>query len=206
MPTQLQNLRSKVRSRLGRASTDGFLTDSKLTTMVNEALQSYSVEGDWEFLEAVETIATSATQTYTPNSNSRGTIALHDWDGDPLKRVPINELLMMGDAASDYVRLFANVSDIIYLFPTPNGSLGNLTHVYASTEPELSGDTDTPLLPTPYDPVVVNHVCYQACLAEGDLKGAAAFYDQYEKWVGRLPRSQRLSVSTGGGVPMEQSS
>lgn len=199
--TTLTNLRTKVRNRLGRPDTDAFLTDAKLTAYINEALSVYSAEGDWAWLEASETLNTSSgVATVTPDASSRGTIGLFDPTGVPVKRLPLDELMVMGTGQAGITRFFGNVGPVIHLRPVPNATIA-LTHIYLDTETVLSSDSDAPLLPTAWDPVVVNYACYLATLAEGNENEALAYHKGYEGWLGRLPRvGDRLEGSTGGGV------
>lgn len=148
-------MRTAVLRNLGALSTDGDalnLEASFITDILNEANHSVETERDWPWLGATETISTvSGTRLYTPAAGWLRTKALTAADWGPLKVVSQDDLAQAWPTTTDLGTpvLYAEVAGQLDLRPTPNG-VYTLTHSYFRTEPELSSDSDTPLLPNQF--------------------------------------------------------
>lgn|GEM_PF-4237340 len=198
--TTLTNLRTKVRDRMGRPTTDGVLTDAVLAALINEAADLLSVEADWEWLEKSETIATVATQqAYTVAADCRRTIAFLNPNGFPIPRRAIHELRAMGTGTGT-PRTFSPFKNKLELFPIPSG-IESFVHLYIGSETDLASGADVPLVPSVWDPTLVAKACELAAMREGNTTEADAYNTLYDQWVEKMKSiAPRLSSDTGGGV------
>lgn len=198
----LATLRASVLARIGAPTGDSFHTTARLNEQINSALQYVSSLGDWEWLEASETLTTaSGTDTYTVSANALRTIDIVDPTGNPLVRKPIDELEYMpgGAAQSATVRFFANYKNTVILRPVPSAIIA-LKHRYVTVEPVLSGDSDTPLMPAAWQNSIIDRAVYLSEFAAGNVAMAQAADKSFTDWIASMTaRADRRAVTRGGG-------
>lgn len=144
---QLSDIRTAVRAVYGIAANEGNASDTALNELINAALREVTLQYEWHWNEATETITTVAgTASYSRNAACRKTIRVVD-------TVNGRQLLQ---ASPKWVTRWRNVDgtpvywwiedESLYFAPKPAEAKGYL-HVYQATETALSLDTDEPSLP-----------------------------------------------------------
>lgn len=204
-------MRTAVEGRLGVGSGDNFYTDAKLNRWINDALHFWESLEDWPWLWATDTFTTSAdtgTQAL-PNDFLRSRALIID-DREYVKATITDIDAYDARDWYQYSYLYTVEGSNVVFRPIPgsDGSTNNATHRYVKTESELSGDSDTPSLPTRFRPAVVDKATEYAELAAGRTPQAREWGDRAREWERRMrdeskrmwgPR--RIRVRPGGGIP-----
>lgn len=187
----LTEMRTAVRTRLGNPSTDGFFSDAQLTDLINEALQAISSEDDWPWLQTSENIAlTSGDGSYPPAANWIRTKQLYITNFEPLVQISlaeINEITTQGQP--EYFHIY---DEEIVVRPIPTVS-ATLIHQYIRSETALSGDSDTPVMPTMFHYAIVAFACYLAHLRQQRNELAQLELRAYQDWYRRMISFRRRS-------------
>lgn len=166
----LAELRGAVADRCGVRSTDSAY--ATIDDRINEAIHLIETTngGMWDYLyDEVTLNCTANNDTITFTALAAATAL----SGDTIRRVryvettvgtalvpitrrPLSELRAMyaGNVATERVEAYAVDAQRIRLFPTPSTVIAHRVGV-VRTEPDLSGDTDTPLLPSVYHRIIV---------------------------------------------------
>lgn len=196
----LTALRTAVRTRLGVPTNDALFTDTVVTSLINAALHAIETKHDWEWLEADETLATVASQTYVAPTDTDWlrTISCTISGRVPLERRTITELdLMLGDSGTP--RYWGVFNRKIELRPVPSAIL-SIKHRFVQAEPDLVSDSDTPLMPASFHTSIVELAAHYGFRRSKNLPAAGAALSDYQAWEERmLGRADRSSDSAGGG-------
>lgn len=197
----LEAFRTALEHRVGTAYSDAYLT-----SVVNAAVHHVETEHDWPWLEATESINTSSgDSSYPADDTWRRTVSLRLPSGFQLEQVTIEEVDRY-TVDSGEPKFFAVFGDELVVGPTPSSTL-SLQHRYVRTEPDLVGDSDTPILPVTWHLAVVEYAAYTIHRRENDSARAEAALAAYRGWIERMDReASRLSPSVGGGEPLPERS
>lgn len=198
----LLTLRASVRTRLGVPSDDALFTDAVLTSLINDALNYVTTEADWWWLEKQESLSlTSGVSAYAVAADCTRTINVEDPTGVPLQRKPIDELVAMTTAPIGYVRFFSPFGAKLEFRPVPSATIA-VNHRYIGGETALAADTDLPLIPAQFQPMLVEYAVYLAKMRAGNMAEAAANLEVYQGWIKTAKaRDLKLAESNGGGQP-----
>jgi hypothetical protein len=198
----LATLRTNVRTRLGIPTDDALYSDATLTALLNDGLQFISTEADWYWLEKTETLSlVNGTSAYNVAADCTRTINAADPTGVPLERKPIDELEAMSASTGAVVRFFSPYGLQIHFRPVPNTSI-SVSHRYIGGETALSGDSDVPLIPTQFQPILVEYAVYLAKQRAGNVDEAKTNLEEYERLITvAKARNLKLAESRGGGQP-----
>lgn len=197
----LAALRTAVRTRIGVPAADTFFTDTVLTDLVNEALQAVSAEADWPWLQTSTTISTVAgTGTYTPPADWGQTRALTIDGYDAMEYRTLPEIREYLSTIRGVPTVYTVSAEAILMRPVP-AAVYSVTHDYMKGEPALSGDSDTPLMPSQFHYAIVSfavHLAHARNNEIGSYRGAvtgaaAAALQQYQLWLGRMHSQRRRS-------------
>jgi hypothetical protein len=184
-----------VRTRLGNPSTDGFYTDAQIGDLVNEALQVYTTEADWPWLQATTTFPTVAgTATYSPPAGWMKTRLLTIDGYDSMRERSLAEIREVAVAVTGQPDWWALENELINLRPVPN-AVYTVIHDYYKIEPELSS-TAEPLMPAQFRWALVEYACYLAKLRAGYVQEAQAFKSVYEQWIQKMADHRRRTTGT----------
>ena len=196
----LTNMMTSVRTRLGAPSSDSFYTDAKLTEYINEALDWYTAQWDWPWLEKSETINCAASDSdYAVASDYNSTIAVVDAAHTPLVEKPFDELLFMTTAEDANPHFYCVYNATLHVRPVPNGTF-NLTHYYRCLETALSTGSDTPLMPDQYLGCVYEYAAGLGFQAAGNLNDAGEKFKAANAWIEQMrARTNRDAATMGGG-------
>lgn len=195
----LTQLRDAVRVRLGVPASDNFFTDATLTDLINEAVQTYSVEFDWPWLEATTTFATVANQEgYAVPADWVRTQVLTPPDDYPLRYISLNELRQRNEVGGLFSAQFPDsytvAQDQIKLSPIPQ-SVRTYTHDYIKAEPTLSGASDTPLCPAQFQYIIVAKACALGYMRQNEMERAMGWERQYDKWLMRMRDNRKRTTA-----------
>ena len=196
MALDLSTMRTAVRTRLGSPATDGFFSDAQLNDLINEGLQAYATEHDWPWLEATETLTTSAgSAALSPSGTWTRTKGLIIDGYDALEMVSLAELRGVPTTIRGVPRVYCIEQEAILLRPVPNAAY-SVTHDYYKVEPELVGDANQPLLPSQFRYAIIEYATYLAHLRAGQPGPAQAALSAYSQWIQRMRDNRRRSTST----------
>lgn len=203
----LTTMRTAVRTRIGVPSTDTFFVDATLTDIINEALAAVATERDWPWLTTSTTFPTVAgTATYTPTSGWTKTRSLTIDGFDSMEERSLIEIRSIPTTQRGQPSIFAVSGDQIILRTVPD-AVYTITHDYVKTEPALSANGDTPLMPTQFHYAVVAKASELAHLRQGSLAKAEAQKAEYAAWLVRLNDNlrrttapKRIRVRPGSGL------
>ena len=177
---------SDMRSALDRLTGVGMDTTAQ-TEWINSAVQAISTERRWPWLDGTQSTTTTAdTATVALPTDWQSTRAL-TVNGNPYTLVSVRS----GDAGwddwqDDVAYGFAIEGSNIVLYPTPTETGWTVTHRYVKTEPALSGNSDTPLVPSRYHWAIVHYAAALVFDRMGQMPQAAAQRAQYDVWKRRM--------------------
>lgn len=192
----LEQLRDAARIRLGVPANENFYQSQQLDSLLNEALQTISVENAWPWLQTTTTFATVAgTRFYTPPSNWQRTKALSIDGYDPLTFLDLQEIRAWPDSVTDVPMFYTIYQEQIYLAPTPS-AVYTMRHDYIRQETKLLDDTDAPVMPIQFQYSILAFAAHLAYLRAGDLPRAQAALTEYNGWKKRMEEARPRSSST----------
>lgn len=192
----LEQLRDAVRVRLGTPENENFYLSQQLDDLVNEALQTISVENEWPWLQVATTFNTATgTRFYAPPTNWQLTKALSIEGQDALFYIDLQESRNWPDDVQDIPLYYTIYTEQIYLSPTPS-AIYTIRHDYIRQEPRLIDNSDTPLMPPQFHYSIVAFACHLAHLRAGDLPRARAAQDEYNAWKKRMEERRMRTAST----------
>tara|TARA_Y100000296_G_C5164820_1_gene253957 strand:- start:639 stop:1277 length:639 start_codon:yes stop_codon:yes gene_type:complete len=190
-------LQARVRSVAAQNSNDGLITDAWLLAALNETLEEIVVEHDWYWLEAEDTITTTASDgTYAkPSDWARTQTLYHEDKDDPLIYLPRKEILIYR-TRDGFPRYYSFYKNEIIIGPRPSVSGQTIYHEYITEETTLSAGSSVPVLPDRYCPYLV----YKTAVKVGETKRDAALLGTMtqasERWQKLLPRVNKESKQT----------
>lgn len=188
----LSTMRTEVRTRIGNPSTDGFYSDAQLNSLINEAMHFISSADDWPWLQTSENITTVAgTRAYTPNANWVRTKQLYINDSEPFVFISVAEADDNGNRQGQPDQYTIYDEDII-MVPTPS-SVYTVVHQYIKKETDLSGDSDSPIMPTMFHYAIVEKAAELALLRAGYGERASTARQQYQEWYRNMISFRRRS-------------
>tara|TARA_R110002020_G_scaffold1690_5_gene7685 strand:- start:339 stop:956 length:618 start_codon:yes stop_codon:yes gene_type:complete len=202
--TQLSDIRTEVLETAGLASDDSRFPSATLNRIINRALRSVSAEHDWPWNQVqatVNTVASTATSNLPSNTCKIIRLAIDNDDLIPLSaREGATYSQDTGQPRAYWVE-----QDKINWAPVPDGVYA-VNAIYSKYEDALSGDSDTPNLPTRYTDWLVNTALVQVSqrIRDNDLYTMAdrerrAWSRRAADEVRRVAATARPKVRNGWG-------
>lgn len=191
----LAGLRQEVLSRLGLPANDAMAATADLNRAINAALTEYAVEFDWPWL-ALETTLTTVNGTRTSALPTRFVRALYAYVGDEeLEYRSMRDVIpYVGD--SDQPRFYTGSAGSIVWVPTPNGAY-DVVFGYVQSEPVLTADGDTPLLPAPYHDYIVVKAARKIATRLKDTEMVTLLRAEEQDWLRLMRGEARRTASPG---------
>lgn len=186
MSTTLAQLRTRTRQKLGLQANDGMLTDSSLTTTINNALDKMAVEYNWPWLIAHESFNTVVAQNqYDPPADWIKTrwLKINDYDLDSRQRVD----LIQYDLTSGMPTSFAIDEQKIWLSPAPD-AVYSVVHSYMTTENNLTADGDTVKCPDQYSDVIVTYAAIIEARRMNNSSVEQQMLDDKKEWLRNIAK------------------
>lgn len=179
-------LRAALTSRLGIPATgDGLLDPNTLNDLIGVALRDISVESDWPWL------LTSATVTFTNDTAPAPADMVKARDllinSRRAKYAPLSEFLDAQGQRVTYV--WTTIGTSIVLSPTPASTPTDPALYYIQSEPELSADTASPLLPDTYHQVLLARAAYHANTRRNRFEEAMRDDNEYQLSIRKMKDS-----------------
>src|ERR1700746_2871146 len=191
----LAQLRDAVRMRIGSPENDSFYLDPQLDSLINEALQTISVESEWAWLQKSTTFQTVTGQRfYTPPTDWQMTRALSIAGFDALSLLSLQEVRNWPDDIQDLPVYYTITAEQIYLAPAPNTAY-TMRHDYIAQEAKLLDDNDAPIMPKQFHYAIVAFATHLAHVRSGDGVRASAALQEYNAWKGRMENRKLRTAS-----------
>lgn len=186
-------LRTAVKDRLAIPSAgDALITDTFVNTSLNDALNRISAERDWWWLAATATLTFDTV-------NGAATL--------PSDFMRANKLVINSNVAEpvtfeDYLDAAGTESSygwVIYgsqvkITPVPSTSTQG-TFYYFRSEPSLSSDSSTPLLPVAYHYAIIAYASFLCCARRQDEQRASLYMQEYGNWLRTLNDDNRTTIN-----------
>ena len=156
----LGQLRTAVRLRANVPANDGIWTNAFVNDAINTALADLSLEQPWWWLQNTATpTATDGAVTLSGLSPVPRDIS-HVFVGDvEAKKVSVAESDLTAVSGPVDARYTWSVwGQSLQIRPEPSAS-ETITMRYYRDEPVLTADSDTPIMPAAYHPVIVERAC-----------------------------------------------
>lgn len=186
-------LRTAVKDRLAIPSAgDALITDSFVNTSLDDALNRISSERDWWWLAHTATLTFDNVngQANLPSDFMRANKLVIN--GSVVEPIPLDDYLDPSRMASTYGWIV--YGSTIKITPIPSASL-NGTLYYFRSEPALSSDTSTPLMPAVYHYAIVAYAAYLCCARRQDETRASLYLQEYGNWLNTLNDDNRTTIS-----------
>ena len=190
---QLSDLRQSLQD-------EGYGTDTAQvqTRMLNAAYREIHSRMRWPFLEAIDSglVTVAGTSAYTP-SNTMSTWRNIDAVrlSQPAKLNFVNIEYMQPQELFDMAnvnptetatpRYWTMYASQFHFFPTPDDAY-TATVYYITEPPDMSADTDVPVIPVAYHDAIVSGAICRIAFRERDWIGLELWTAKYEKDVQRL--------------------
>lgn len=185
-------LRTAIKDRLAIPSSgDGLITDSYVNTSINDALNRISAERDWWWLASTASLSFDTV-------NGEATL--------PADFMRANQLVINGSAVEqivfeDYINpMFESdtygwliYGNKVKITPVPSSTLPG-TFYYFRSEPALSADGTSPLLPVSYHYCIVAYGSYLCAARRQDESRASLYLQEYGNWLKTLSDDNRASL------------
>jgi hypothetical protein len=185
-------LRTAIKDRLAIPSTgDGLITDAFVNTAINDALNRVSAERDWWWL------ASTTTLTFD-NVNGAATLPT---DFMRANQLVINSAPVQQIPFEDYINPLSddtNYGWVIYgnearINPVPSTNTSG-TFYYFRSEPALSSDGATPILPPVYHYIIVCYGAYLCAARRQDESRASLYLQEYGNWLRTMNDDNRATI------------
>ena len=193
----LLQLRSQVRSRLGVAATDNFVTDDIIDDHVNIAVQTIEAvaANGWPWQEVRGTAICDAAGEITLPANwskTRGVVVFNQ----TIDYMPPLELefLRQGTGRPSH---YAILNRQMMFGPIPEAGT-QVVHYYYKNPTYLSDDADVPEMPERYYPTIVAKAAELMSIREDDRASAQTHLAEYMQGIDRM-KSENRTVSRGVG-------
>lgn len=185
------DLRTAIKDRLAIPSTgDGLITDAYVNTSINDALARVSAERDWWWLASTATLNFDSTygQAQLPSDFMRA------------NQLVINSALVEQIPFEDYISGDADVGygwtiygSYVKINPIPSTTTTG-TFYYFRSEPALSADGSSPLMPSAYHYIIVAYGSYLCAARRQDEQRASLYLQEYGNWLRTLNDDNRSSI------------
>lgn len=186
-------LREATYARCGLDSTDARLTTTRVDGFVNDALHQIEVEHDWPWLQASTTIsAVSGTGSYSVPSDWLRTRYLRIDADSTMERYDIAELDDRWPDSSSTGRPseYAVDVDAIVIRPIPDTSY-TITHRYIKREPDLTDDSQSPLMPASFHAAIAELAAYLGLRSVREETRSQVCLQEYQQWQQRMMDDRR---------------
>lgn len=186
-------LREAVYDRLGVTSADGQFTSQVVDRLLNDALHLIEVEHDWPWLQATASIsAVAGTGSYAVPSDWLRTRYLRIDTYQPFVLREIGDLEERWPDSTTRGRPddFAIEGDAVLIRPIPDASY-TITHRYVKREPDLTDDTQSPLMPASFHAAIAERAAYLGLRRSREEGRAQVCLQAYQEWQGRMVDDRR---------------
>ena len=185
--TQLSDLRTAIYRQANISTSDTSLTSAVLTGLINEALKAIATDHDWPWLYSEDTIsAVVGTRDYSFPTGATRIAWLSIGDGPVFDVRQMKELERWNSTdITGQPHIFSTVGvTSVRIAPYPDTAY-TINVGFYQDENTLSGDTDTPLLPSAYDGLVIGRTIKLIGYRLGNNTLVQMGDDLYREWLRR---------------------
>lgn len=185
-------LRTAIKDRLAIPSTgDGLITDTYVNTSINDALNRISAERDWWWLASTATgnFDNVYGQSQLPSDFMRANQLVIN--NSAVEQIPFEEYINPMFEADTYGWVI--YGNYVKITPIPSQTITG-TLYYFRSEPALSSDSSTPLLPGLYHYAIVAYGAYLCAARRQDESRASLYLQEYGNWLKTLSDDNRSSI------------
>jgi len=177
-------LRTEIKNRLAIPSAaDGLITDTFVDSSINSALRVITTTRDWPWLLTTSQLAFPGNVGYTelPCEFVRAKELVIDNNRVPF--VDVNQFIEQNQVGYPYV--WTIVGSQVKIWPVPTTlTLG--TMYYYQAEPELTVDTQNPLMPDFLQGWIVAYASYLCALRRQDEGTAQIYFSESNDLLNRM--------------------
>ena len=177
-------LRTEIKNRLAIPSAgDGLITDTVVNSAINSALRVITTTRDWPWLLSSQQVAFPGNVGYTevPCEFVRAKELVVDTYRVPY--VEINEFIDQNQLGYPYV--WTIIGKQIKLWPIPTTlTLGTL--YYYQSEPELTIDTQNPIMPDFLQSWLISYASYLCAMRRQDEGTAQIYFAESNDLLNRM--------------------
>ena len=186
----LGDLRLKVNLRLGLRQPDRFYAPDLVDKAINDAIERIDSEHKWTWLETSTTsVFTAGDIENTLPVDWRSTKGVF-WNGNVVTPVSIAELLYHQERTGTQPMYYYIGNGTLSIAPEPSQSV-TLVHVYYKASPELEADDDEPLIPRPWQQVIIHAAVSDLAPDREDYDLAAKAEAMYQDAIAKMRKSLR---------------
>lgn len=203
----LSQLRLDLRAKVGHPNLVD-VPDEVLTRFVNEAYQEIGTKyafHETRCIASMETVAGTARYNLPTDL-----VALRKvWDntrGRPIRKAGVSALTNRGPAAyrhQDAPIMYVRAGKYIELIPAP--SAPHTIYLYYNTQVQaLVDDTDSTVLPSPWEPGIILLARYKFFDEKGDIAKAQYSYNAYKLWLADKPQEidmEKVDMDSAVEIP-----
>lgn len=191
-------MRSSLYHRCGLQSDDPTLTTQAANDAVNAAMHLIEAEQDWPWLSVRTSFTTEAgTDLYGTPPDWARTTSLRIASFPTFNEYQVDDLDdMFDDSTVGQPYAWAADADRLLLRPTPDG-VYTIVHRYVRQEPDLTSDTQSPLMPAKFHAAIVDAAAWQALGGDREEGRAGACFQAYTNWLAKMRDDGRRSSKPG---------
>jgi hypothetical protein len=183
--------RLAIRSDGSGNSLDGLITNTYVNTSINDALNRLSIERDWWWLAttASPTFSTTTGKASLPADFLRANELVVN--GSPAQLLPLDTVIdPLSDNATYGWLIYGNQ---IQLTPVPSVA-PTATLYYFRSEPALTTDAATPILPPAYHYAVVSYASYLCAARRQDEPRASLYLQEYGSFLKTMANDNKTTI------------
>lgn len=183
--------RLTIRSDGSGNSLDGLISNSFINTSINDALNRISLEKDWWWLATTAslTFSTVTGKSSLPADFMRANELVIN--GQTAELIPLETFL---DPEADYSSYgYTIYGKEILLTPIPSTSQTG-TLYYFKSEPALTSDSATPIIPPVYHYAIVCYGAFLAAARRQDEQRASLYLQEYGNWLKAMNDDNKSSI------------
>lgn len=173
------------------ASLDPLITDTYINTAIDQALARISMERDWWWLAATGTLTFDTTygQATLPTDFMRANVLVIN--SNVAEYVPLETFL--DPLVDNTVYGWTIYGSVCKITPIPSASTTG-TLYYFRSEPALSSDSNSPLMPAAYHYTVVAYAAHLCAARRQDEQRASLYLQEYEGYLRSLNDDNRANI------------
>jgi hypothetical protein len=183
--------RLAIKSDVSGNSLDGLITNAYVNTSLNDALNRISMERDWWWLASTSSLSfdtVNGAATLPSDFMRANELVINS---SPAEWVPLETFLDPTSDNSTYGwTIYGNQAKIV---PVPTTTTAG-TLYYFRSEPALSSDSSSPLMPAVYHSAIVAYASHLCAARRQDEQRASLYLQEYGTFVKAMNDDNRSTI------------
>ena len=176
---QLSDIRTSIRLRTGYGDTDPILSDTVLTSLINDSLRRVSLKENWPWLDATGTANTVANTPSLTSLPANRKVRWLRYQGVEIPYTnPRNVVDFYGQTTS-IPYFYTEESGIIVLLPTPSVVIPVEYGIVKDKDTVLVNGTDQPLMPDWATELLISDTCLLVARRKRDREMEKVYYAEF---------------------------